>query len=153
MLCEYLKTLKSTHNLTNAQIASMSGISESTISRMMKGDSKGVDLASVLQVVRALGGSMDAACGIIHESENPTIDAIISACKAQIATTHDNIQQAYLNNIRNDLLAIQQEKEKAYQETIRAKDKWITRLFIISCALVAFILAQWTLYAVLSSIG
>ena len=152
MLCEYLKTLKTTHNLTNAQIASMSGISESTISRMMKGDSKGVDLASVLQVVRALGGSMDAACGIMHESENPTIDAIISACKAQIASTHSELNQAYLDNIHSDLLTIQQEKEKAYQETILAKDKWISRLFTICCVLVAALITLCLLSVILPNV-
>ena len=95
---------------------------------------------------------MDAACGIMHASENPTIDAIISACKAQIASTHSELNQAYLDNIRSDLLTIQQEKEKAYQETILSKDKWITRLFAICCILVAALITLCLLSVILPNV-
>ena len=46
MLSEYLKTLKNQRNLTNAQIGSMSGISESTVSRLLKGDAKSASIAA-----------------------------------------------------------------------------------------------------------
>lgn len=97
MLSEYLKTLKNQRNLTNAQIASMSGVSESTVSRLLKGESKSVDYATVLDIVRALGGSMDAASGGATASHNSISDA-------QLAAMQDKILEVYTEEIRKDII-------------------------------------------------
>lgn len=99
MLSEYLKALKTKKNMSGAQIAQMSGVSESTISRLLKGESKGVDFATVLEVVRALGGSMDEACGFIHEAANRTKDGEVSSMD------EDKIIKTYHRLIKEDLAA------------------------------------------------
>lgn len=66
MISEYLKSLKTKGNLTNQQIAEMSGVSAATIQRMLteKGESS---YETVAKVVYALGGSMDEMAGIKRE--------------------------------------------------------------------------------------
>ena len=64
-LTEYIKRLKGEKKLSNQQIAVLSGVSESTVSRLVKGEMKGADFSTVTDVISALGGSLDEACGII----------------------------------------------------------------------------------------
>ena len=119
MLSEYLKTLKNQQNLTNAQIAQMSGVSESTISRLFKGEAKNVDFSTVVDVVRALGGSIDKACGIIAASQTCTDDT-------QNAAMQDKIMAAYTKAIREDVISIYTERleteKKHYEQLIAEKD-------------------------------
>lgn len=69
MHVEKLKALKTKGNFTNKQIAELTGLSESTISRIFacQGEPKFEDIASIAKVV---GASLDDLAGIArHESE------------------------------------------------------------------------------------
>lgn len=69
MHVEKLKALKTKGNFTNKQIAELTGLSESTISRIFarQGEPKFEDIASIAKVT---GGSLDDLAGIIRaESE------------------------------------------------------------------------------------
>lgn len=69
MEIEKLRALKTKGNFTNKQIAELTGISESTISRIFakQGESKFSDVAAIAKVV---GASLDDLAGISrHESE------------------------------------------------------------------------------------
>lgn len=68
MEIEKLKALKTKRNFTNKQIAELTGISESTISRIFagQGESKFSDVAAIAKVV---GASLDDLAGIIREED------------------------------------------------------------------------------------
>lgn len=104
MLSEYLKTLKNQRNLTNAQIASMSGISESTVSRLLKGDAKSVDYATVVEVIRALGGSVDEAAGLTDASKTCSNASPFCTDDTQLAAMQDKILEVYTEEIRKDII-------------------------------------------------
>jgi transcriptional regulator with XRE-family HTH domain len=135
MLSEYLKTLKANKKLTNAKIASMSGISESTISRMMNGEGKSVDLASVLKVVVALEGSLDDACGITNKEQS----------ESELREFYKDMILDITNDHKNHV--------EMLKETIKEKRMWIKRLFIICCILLGFVILQWTADALTPNIG
>lgn len=64
MITERLKKLKEERGLTAKQISELSGIPESTVSRVLSGqtDNPGFDTVSAL--VKAMDGSLDAMTGI-----------------------------------------------------------------------------------------
>lgn len=120
MLSEYLKTLKIQKNLTNAQIAQMSGVSESTISRIIKGENKSVDFATVQDIIRALGGSMDEASGIVYASKSCTNE--IRSCEEcpHLAVMQEKIEEFYVEEIRKDIIETYNQR---MAEVYRVNDK------------------------------
>lgn len=104
MLTEYVKSLKNKQNLTNAQIAQMSGVSESTISRLLKGDNKGTDLETAADIIRALGGSIDEAIGL-SRAGHVCADAIKSCADCgKFASMKEEFLEMYTEEIRKDIV-------------------------------------------------
>lgn len=103
-LTNYVKKLKTEKNLSNAQIAQLSKISESTISRLLKGENKGIDLATCVEIIRALDGSMDEACGFMHAIP-PSADAphTCSEC-AKFASMKEELTELYIDEVRKDII-------------------------------------------------
>ncbi len=127
MLSEYLKTLKNQRNLTNAQIAQLSGVSESTISRLLKGENKSVDLATAMDVVRALGGSMDDAMRgqnsghSCTDARNSCTDASHSCTQCpRFAAMQDEFNEMYIEEIRRDIIETTNQR---MAEVYRVNDK------------------------------
>lgn len=60
MKAEFLKKLKDESKLTTKQISELSGIPESTISRIMSGQTDNPSFDSICAIVKAMGGSLDA---------------------------------------------------------------------------------------------
>ena len=104
MLTDYLKSLKAKQNLTNAQIAQMSGFSESTISRIMKGENKGTDLGTCVDIIKALGGSIDEACGITSASHACGNSPKSCTDCAKFASMKDEMMEIYMEEIRKDII-------------------------------------------------
>lgn len=149
MLCDYIKSLKAKKGLTNAQIAAVSGVSESTVSRMIKGEGKSVDYGSVLNVVLALGGSMDEAAGIIHEAVSanndiPTVD--LAAVEARATQTFMRHFDEYAN-------IIHRERVESLREIIEHKDKTIRMILVALFISLAFIAGQWLVDVMIGTSG
>ncbi|MBQ8396653.1 MAG: helix-turn-helix domain-containing protein [Clostridia bacterium] len=121
MLSEYLKTLKNQRNLTNAQIGSMSGISESTVSRLLKGDAKSVDYATVVEVIRALGGSIDEACGLISATNScANADHNCTDCPKH-AAMQEEFLAFYTEEIRRDIIETTNNRVAEYKRISEAR--------------------------------
>ena len=71
-LAEYLSNLKSKRNLTLTQIAEISGVPFGTVQRIMSGSTENPAFQAVVDVIKALGGSVDVYAGIASESEKPS---------------------------------------------------------------------------------
>lgn len=68
MKAEFLKKLKDESKLTTKQISELSGIPESTISRIMSGQTDNPSFDSICAIVKAMGGSLDAVFGVNNKS-------------------------------------------------------------------------------------
>ena len=149
MLCDYIKSLKAQKGLTNAQIAAISGVSESTISRMIKGEGKSVDYGSVLNVVLALGGSMDEAAGIMHEAapannDTPTVD---------LAAVEARATQTFMRHFDEHTNIIHRERVEPLREIIEHKDKTIRMILVALFVVLGVLVGQWILDALIGSSG
>lgn len=149
MLCDYIKSLKAQKGLTNAQIAAISGVSESTISRMIKGEGKSVDYGSVLNVVLALGGSMDEAAGIMHEAapannDTPTVD---------LAAVEARATQTFMRHFEEHTNIIHRERVDSLREIIDHKDKTIRMLLIALFVTLGILVGQWIIDALIGTSG
>ena len=149
MLCDYIKSLKAKKGLTNAQIAAISGVSESTVSRMIKGEGKSVDYGSVLNVVLALGGSMDEAAGIMHEDVSANNDIPTT----DLAAVEARATQTFMRHFDEHTNIIHRERVESLHEIISAKDKTISILLIVLFVVLGVLVGQWILDALIGSSG
>lgn len=69
MLAQKLNQLKEKRGLSNQQISEKSGVSLSTVQRIMSGQTASPSYQDVADIVVALGGSLDAMEGIEHPQE------------------------------------------------------------------------------------
>ncbi len=65
----YITMMKQYRNITNKQICDATHIPESTFDKFMSGKTLRPDWINVIEIIRFLGGSVDALCGLSHESE------------------------------------------------------------------------------------
>ena len=121
MLCEYIKALKTQKGLTNAQIAAISGVSESTISRMIKGESKSVDLSTCVDIIRALGGSMDEACGFIVERKDCADEIKKCTDCTKNATMKNEFLEFYTEEIRRTIIETTNTRVDEYKRISEAR--------------------------------
>lgn len=95
MNLDYLISLKEKSGLTNEQIANVSGVPESTITRIFNGRTDNPYFQTIVDIVKSLEGSVDEMEGIRTEGE------------INVPTENEN-----------KLIQL-------YREVIRNKDKWI----------------------------
>ena len=124
MLADYLKLLKNKKNLTNQELADLSGVPVGTINRIMAGQTDNPNFQTVCDIVIALDGSLDELAGIPPRSGNPERSGSVNA-----------------------------EEMLMFRKLISTKDKWIHRLFICLCALFLFILSVFVLDLLNPSVG
>ena len=153
MLCEYLKNLKKQQNLTNFQIATKSGVSESTVSRILKGDCKSVDYGTVLDIIIALGGSMDEAAGIKSASQAVMKDSQSFINDSHLAAIEARATQTFMRHIEDHVTVIHNERVNSLREIIAAKDKTIRMLLFALFFALAFLAGQWIVDALIGSSG
>lgn len=149
MLCDYIKSLKAKKGLTNAQIAAISGVSESTVSRMIKGEGKSVDYGSVLNVVLALGGSMDEAAGIMHEAVSANNDIPTT----DLAAVEARATQTFMRHFDEYINIIHRERVESLREIIEHKDKTIRMILVALFISLAFIAGQWLVDVMIGTSG
>lgn len=109
-----LKALKKERGLTNAEIATLSGVPVSTVNRIFSGETPNPQFESIVSIVVALGGSLDELVGIrgSEEASSPaqadqTIAAYAEAVKekdARIADKERSIQsfKEVVSNLRRE---------------------------------------------------
>ena len=85
MKTEKLKKLKDNCKLTTKQISDLSGIPESTISRILSGQTDNPTFDSVCAIVQAMGGSLDDLCDLQTDSD-PADTSSLSALYERVIT-------------------------------------------------------------------
>ena len=110
MTSDYLKALKLKKNLTNQELSDLSGVPVGTINRIMANQTDNPSFQTVSDIVIALDASLDELAGIRPKKDSEAENAKYTP-----------------------------EIEAIYKQMIHSKDKWIFRLFVFSCVIVAFI--------------
>lgn len=118
----YFNRLKSEKKLTNQQIADMSGVSLSTVNRIMAGSAKNPSHEAVVSICSALGGDPN---DLPNAPEPPHFASEIEHNETFVRVLEGYEQQ------------FERERE-AYEAQIRTKDRWIRALAIGLAVLVLF---------------
>lgn len=121
----YLKELKKKRNLTVAEIAELSKIPSSTISRILNGNTADARFETVAPIVVAMGGSLDEMVGLKSPDEEPV--------KPQVETT----LTAYADLLNEKDLRIKEKDEiiKSLNDDLRRERKDVKRLMITALVL------------------
>ena len=115
-----LRALRDAKGVTNHELADISGVPESTVSRLMSGQTDNPSLANVCDIVRALDGSMDEVMGLASPVAKTEPDAL------QELIEKWNRLEAGLEHLHRALAV---------------KDRWIMRMFTYSCILTLLFIA------------
>ena len=135
MIAERLKALKNKQKLTTAQIAEISGISESTITRILAGNGENANFQTMVAIVTAMNGSLDEIAGI--SVKPPIDDELLIADRAQASVTK----------------VMESEVVNMYKSILANKDTWLKRLFVVLCVLVAILCTQWIVDVFVPTMG
>lgn len=106
MLATQLKLLKEKRGLTNQQLADLSGVPVGTVNRILSGQTDNPSFQTICDLVLAMDGSLDELAGIEREPD-PTETK---------------------GKANRDLIHL-------YEKMIENKNRWIHRLFVLSCLL------------------
>lgn len=115
MITRKLIALKSARNLTNQQIADLSGVPLSTVTRILSGQTENPNIQTIADIVGALDGSMDDILGLRSTAQKEP-------------QSHTDLIELYKEIIRNK------------DETIRSKDKAIKMMAIALASIVGVLL-------------
>ena len=118
---DYLNRLKSEKSMTNQQIANLSGVSLSTVNRIMAGSAKNPSHEAVVSICSALGGD---PAGIKSEHE----------------THPDGRCEIFVRVLEGYEQQFDRERE-SYDAQLRTKDLWIRALAVALGVIIAIILA------------
>lgn len=163
MMYTYLRELKArAGDPTNAEIAEKSGVPESTIAKMMSGTVDNPRFQSVVDVVMALGGSLDELVGIVSaqpERPEPAAPAGSAAPVDEHRQYIEKLQQiADESQAREERLRAEfRERERQIRAEYAEREQRARRreivLFIALCALVLFIMIVLLIDVTHSTIG
>ena len=121
----YLKELKKQRGLTSAEIAELSEIPVSTVSRILSGSNPGASYENISAIVTALGGSLDVMAGLRSVEEEPV--------KPQVETT----LTAYADLLNEKDLRIKEKDEtiRLLNEDLKRERKDVKRLMVTALIL------------------
>lgn len=119
LLHERIQERKRLRKLTNREIAELSGVPETSISRILSGETANPSYQNVRDIVVALGGDEDAF-----------FNGVPPAAPVPSHTADPHI------------LALYEKRLEDKDAALRDKNKWIRNLFIIIIILVCF-LVTW----------
>lgn len=138
MQVELIKAVKQKENMTNRQIAEKTGLSESTVSRIL---SRQVEpkFEDVVLIAVAVGVSLDALAGIARDEseEVKELRALLAEKDAQLAT-YERIVSSY------DKLLMEKDGGNAYL-------KKIIRVLAISLGVVIMFVLCFDTFALMST--
>lgn len=118
MIIKMLKELKSLKQLTNQQIADLSGVPLSTVSRIFNGQTENPNIQTIADIVGAMGGSLDELLGIRQPFPQET------PASKEVPVQHDAPPQKEHPNY-SEMIDLYKEIIHSKDETIRSKDKAI----------------------------
>lgn len=136
LLNERLQQRKLLRKITNREIAELSGVPESSIARILSGETQNPSYANVRDIVVALGGDEDAFFNGAPAAPAPvhTLDATaISLYEKRLEEKDQRIA----------------DKDAALAD----KNRWIRNLFIVTSILVCFLVAWLIIDITNPSIG
>ena len=138
MQVELIKAVKQKENMTNRQIAEKTGLSESTVSRIL---SRQIEpkFEDVVLIAVAVGVSLDALAGIARDEseEVKELRALLAEKDAQLAT-YERIVSSY------DKLLMEKDGGNAYL-------KKIIRILAISLGVVIMFVLCFDTFAIMST--
>ena len=138
MQVELIKAVKQKENMTNRQIAEKTGLSESTVSRIL---SRQIEpkFEDVVLIAVAVGVSLDALAGIARDEseEVKELRALLAEKDAQLAT-YERIVSSY------DKLLMEKDGGNAYL-------KKIIRVLAISLGVVIMFVLCFDTFAIMST--
>lgn len=157
-MVEKLKQMKEKSHMTNQQIAKKSNIPESTVARIFSGKTPNPTITTVTAMARAMGGSAadffnedgtevdnaqtaDGNNGLLSTAEGGTEMIAETAGKGDASDVERNVSADDENRAGNSL------REKYYEDilsfynnALKKKDEWISRLFWCLVGIMLFIL-------------
>lgn len=157
-MVEKLKQMKEKSHMTNQQIAKKSNIPESTVARIFSGKTPNPTITTVTAMARAMGGSAadffnedgteadnaqtaDGNNGLLSAAEGGTEMIAEAAGKGDASDVERNVSADDENRAGNSL------REKYYEDilsfynnALKKKDEWISRLFWCLVGIMLFIL-------------
>ena len=92
MKTEFLKELKEKSKLTTKQISDISGIPESTISRILSGQTDNPTFDTVSALVKAMGGSLDELAEFKTKSDDAEESSLVELYEKVIAEKNGYIK-------------------------------------------------------------
>lgn len=113
---DYLNRLKNEKNLTNQQIANLSGVSLSTVNRIMSGAAKNPSHEAVTSICTALGGDMQEMAGDEPPADSERLDTLTRVLEGY---------EQQFEYVR-----------AAYEAQLKHRDRWIRVLAIALTVLV-----------------
>lgn len=123
MVGKTIKRLMDENGLTAQEVADRCGVSISTINRILSGRTPDPGIQTVSSILEAVGGSLGDIIGPDQRPETA------ESQKVDVAVVY------------------------VYERELDNKDKWIRRLFVLSCVLLAFLIAYIILDAGTGAFG
>ena len=134
-IVERLKSKKAEMGVTNAWIEKMSGVPESTVTRVLNGTNKSPTIATIGPIAAALGVSIDA--GVIVSTEETRTDRPIVP------------EDIYLKML---IASYDRQLENA-EARIRRKNKWILAFAVVFALMFTLLLLVMLYDAIRPDIG
>lgn len=128
-----LKTMKGSLGLSNKELSDLSGVPIGTVNRVLAGRVETPNFQTIRDLVKAMGGSLDDIAG-------PSLAAGEAPTEPEAEQTAEKPEQPSAGMPPEAIRAysvLLQEKQKE----IDTKDRWLKRLFAVSCALMGIIIA------------
>lgn len=98
-LVEYLNKLKDERNLTLAQIADISGVPVATVQRIMSGSTENPAFQAVVDMIKALGGSVDEYAEIVKREEESQEKVVVRYVRD--TTYEDRLIEIFRRQLRD----------------------------------------------------
>ena len=139
IIVEKLRQMKEKSHMTNQQIAEKSNIPESTVARIFSGKTPNPTIATVIAMARAMGGSaadffnedgMEADNSQAADDNNGLLSAAERGNASDVGNHAGNSSR---ENYYEDIISF-------YNNALKKKDEWISRLFWCLVAVMLFIL-------------
>ena len=158
IMVEKLRQMKEKSHMTNQQIAEKSNIPESTVARIFSGKTPNPTIATVIAMARAMGGS---AADFFNEDGTETDnaqaadgnDGLLSAAECRTEMLAEAAEKGNASEDERNVSADDENhagnssREEYYEDIIsfynnalKKKDEWISRLFWCLVAVMLFIL-------------
>lgn len=134
MVSDKLRELKEAKGLTNHEIAEATNIPDSTINRILAGQTENPTFSNVADIVVALGGSLDDVI-----DNHPPLPHSEEPEPVHESPTPDTTIMAQLTTISERLHILEIACENMHQ-VAKTKDRWISRMFIYCCILTSIVI-------------